>query len=104
VRELWEETGLRAQALELRGLITEISPRADYQWLIFIFLTHQFSGVLSDCSEGELAWVPIQEVTELPIPGSDTIFFPHIIGGGPAFRAKFIYDEELGITDWERYA
>ncbi|NOR83711.1 MAG: NUDIX domain-containing protein [Ardenticatenales bacterium] len=106
VRELWEETGLRARALELefRGLITEISPRADYQWLIFIFLTRQFSGVLTDCPEGKLAWVPIQEVTELPIPGSDAIFFPHIIGGGPAFRAKFTYDEELGITDWEQYA
>jgi 8-oxo-dGTP diphosphatase len=109
LRELEEETGLVGQDPILRGIITEISPRDDYQWLIFIFVTDRFSGEMSDCqqidcSEGTLAWIPIAEVTQLSIPEADAIFFPHIIGDGPLFRAKFVYDQELGIVSWERYA
>ncbi len=108
LRELEEETGLRGRAPKLRGIITEVSPRQDYQWLIFIFVTRQIKGSMIDCEqldcpEGLLAWVPIDQVPDLPIPGADAIFFPHIIGDGPIFRAKFVYDKALGIVDWERY-
>ena len=108
LRELEEETGLRGYAPALRGIITEVSPRADYQWLIFIFVTHQISEPVTDpertdCPEGKLAWVPIPQVTQLSIPEADAIFFPHVIGDGPLFRAKFVYDRELGIISWERY-
>lgn len=109
LRELEEETGLVGYRPILRGIITEISPRDDYQWLIFIFLTDQFSGDANDCQqrdcpEGTLAWIPITQVTQLAIPEADFIFFPHIIGDGPLFRAKFIYDSDLGIISWEKYA
>ena len=108
LRELYEETGLRGRAPQLRGLITEVSPRADYQWLIFIFVVREAEGELLDhdgqeCQEGTLAWVPIPEVLHLPIPEADALFFPHVIQDGPIFRAKFVYDATLGIVDWERY-
>ena len=108
LRELWEETGLRGRNPRLRGLITEVSPRHDYQWLIFIFMVQQpernsASGELVDCREGKLAWVPIDQVLQLPIPAADAIFFPHVIGDGPIFRAKFVYDSQLGIVSWDRY-
>ena len=108
LRELHEETGLRGREPQLRGIITEVSPRHDYQWLIFIFVTHLVEGRLADCDradcrEGELAWVPIAQVPSFPIPDSDAIFFPQVIGNGPLFRAKFVYDEELGIVSWEQY-
>ncbi len=109
LRELWEETGLRAQSVQLRGIITEVSPRDDYQWLIFIFVTHQADGTVAedgpaDSPEGTLAWVPFTDVRTLPIPEADAIFFPQVIGDGPIFRAKFVYDSELGIVDWEQYS
>jgi len=108
LRELEEETGLRGRQPKLRGLITEVSPRKDYQWLIFIFVTRQVEGELlncesADCREGKLAWVPIEQVPSLPIPPADAIFFPHVIGNGPLFRAKFVYDHQLGIVDWEHH-
>lgn len=108
LRELEEETGLRGRRPKLRGLITEVSPRQDYQWLIFIFVTRDLEGALVDCEtrdcpEGTLAWVPIDQVSHLPIPGADAIFFPHIMGEGPLFRAKFVYDQDLGIVAWKRY-
>jgi len=103
LRELQEETSLRGRLPQLRGIITEVSPRQDYQWLIFIFVTRQFEGAVTDCAEGKLAWVPISQVPHLPIPQSDAIFFPCIIGNGPLFRAKFIYDDRLGVVEWEQY-
>jgi len=108
LRELYEETGLRGRDPQLRGIITEISSRADYQWLIFIFVTHQIEETAAapertECPEGKLAWVPIEQVSQLAIPESDAIFFPHVIGNGPLFRAKFIYDDQLGVIAWEQY-
>ena len=107
LRELYEETGLRGRDPRLRGIITEISSRADYQWLIFIFVTHQIEGAAADCEqidcpEGKLAWVPIDQVSQLPIPESDAIFSPHVIGNGPLFRARFIYDDQLGVLAWQQ--
>jgi 8-oxo-dGTP diphosphatase len=109
LRELYEETGLVGRQPRLRGLITEVSPRNDYQWLIFIFVINQVSGdaldcEVIDCPEGTLAWIPINRVVDLPIPAADAIFFPRIISPGPLFRAKFVYDETLGIVHWEEYA
>lgn len=108
LRELLEETGLRGQNPRLRALITEISPRADYQWLMFIFVTDQVEGDLlscdgAQCPEGTLAWVPTAQVSQLPIPEADAIFFPQVMGSGPPFRAKFVYDDELGIVSWHHY-
>lgn len=107
-RELLEETGLRGRDPRLRGVITEVSTRADYQWLMFVFVTDQVEGDLLTCdgaesSEGTLAWVPIAQVAHLPIPKADAIFFPQVIHDGPLFRAKFVYDDQLGIVSWQRY-
>lgn len=108
LRELEEETGLRGRNPILRGIITEVSPRHDYQWLIFIFVVRHFDGPINecaeiDCREGDLAWIEISQVSQLPIPEADVIFFPQIVGDGPLFRAKFVYDHALGIIDWEQY-
>ena len=109
LRELAEETGLVGRHPRLRGLITEVSPRQDYQWLIFIFVVHEVAGDTLDCesidcAEGKLAWVPIDGVTSLPIPPADAIFFSRVISPGPLFQAKFVYDQQLGIVHWEEYA
>ena len=108
LRELREETGLHGRKPRLRAVISEVSSRADYQWLMFIFVTDQIDGEMvncqgAECPEGTLAWVPIAQVTDLPIPQADAIFFPRVMGDGPQFRAKFVYDDQLGIVSWEHY-
>ncbi len=48
----------------------------DWQWLLFIYVTRQFSGDLRpDLREGELAWVDLDTYfRNLPIPEADRIF------------------------------
>jgi len=101
VREMREETGLKVEQPELRGIITEVSPTEHYQWLMFVYVARQFSGRVGSCKEGTLAWVPIEKVLELPVPQADAIFFPKIMSNGPVYQAKFTYDEQLRLVKWE---
>ena len=103
VREMQEETGLLIHQPELRGIVTEVSPAEHYQWLMFIYVASRFSGEVTSCREGELAWVPIEEVLRLPIPQADAIFFPKIIHGERLYQAKFYYDEHIRLVRWEEY-
>lgn len=103
VRELYEETGLRAMGRpELRLIVTETSPLPDWQWLMFVYLLREFEGQVGQCVEGELAWVPVREVTTLPIPQADAIFFPIVIDGSPGpLSLKFEYDADLRLAQWK---
>ena len=105
-REMLEETGLVIEQLEFRGFCTEVSPRPDWQWFLFIYVATGFTGTLKpDLREGELAWVhPERYLGELSIPQADAIFAPHILEAeAPFFEALFTYDAELRLTAWERY-
>ena len=101
LRELREETGLRASRAELRAIVTETSPLPDWQWLMFIYLVREFGGTVTGCKEGDLAWVAVDKVMELPIPQADAIFFPHVVDdrSGPVCL-KFEYDSELRLVSW----
>jgi 8-oxo-dGTP diphosphatase len=99
IRELREETGLIANRLTLRGIVTEVSPREDYQWLLFIYVTDDFEGELIACDEGHLAWVDVSAVSLLPIPQADALFFPHVINDDePLYQAKYTYDADLKMV------
>jgi len=103
VRELAEETGLRAAGRpELRLIVTETSPLPDWQWLMFIYLVREFEGALStDCVEGDLAWVAVDQVTALPIPQADAIFYPYVVDGSPGpISLKCEYDADLRLVNW----
>lgn len=102
VREMREETGLEIEGPVLRAVVTETSPRADYQWLTFIFVAWDFAGTFTPASGiGEFRWVPLDEVTKLPIPPADAIFFPRLMQDGTTFTAKFEYDAELNLLRWQ---
>ena len=99
IRELREETGLIANGITLRGVVTEVSPREDYQWLLFIYVTDDFEGELIACDEGHLAWVDVSAVSLLPIPEADAIFFPHVINDDePLYQARYAYDVDLDLV------
>jgi 8-oxo-dGTP diphosphatase len=100
VREMREETGLAVQGPTLRGVMVEVSPRPDYQWITFIFASPRFEGELVPAAGiGEFRWVRIPEVYALPIPPTDRIFFGRVMRlSDPPFLLKFTYDADLRIT------
>lgn len=103
IRELREETGLEAINPTLRAIITEISDRKDWQWLMFVYCTEVAGGEASgDDREGQLRWFPIDGIADLPIPEADAIFYPYILNpDGPALELKFVYNQELRLIHWE---
>ncbi len=99
IREMQEETGLVVERPALRGVITEVSPVEHYQWMMFVFVAPRFAGQVGQCREGELAWIPIDRVLQLPIPQADAVFFPRIITpSAGVYQAKFIYDEQIRLV------
>ena len=100
IREMREESGLELRDVMLRGIMTEVSPRPDYQWITFIFAATHWSGELTPAAGvGEFRWVSTREVFELEIPPTDRIFFARVIRlADPPFLLKFTYDAELRIT------
>lgn len=105
IRELREETGLRTQALRYRGMITEVSPRADWQWMLFLYAATVVEGRLdADEREGTLRWWLLDEAAEAPMPEADTVFFPRIVDlTAPLYHAKYVYDGDLNVVDIVEY-
>jgi 8-oxo-dGTP pyrophosphatase MutT (NUDIX family) len=106
LREFAEETGLEAKGLQLRGLCTFVPLLKQYPWFIFIFVTTGCQGMLStDCEEGDLAWVPLEEyLITLPKPSADGIFAPKILTATSGlFQAKFVYDAKATLEEWVEY-
>jgi 8-oxo-dGTP diphosphatase len=105
LRELREETGLTASGLHFRGLVTEVSPRPDWQWLLFLYVAAEFSGeVGGDEREGAFRWWPVGDVLNLAIPQADRIFFPKVTDlGQPFYEAKCVYDAGLDLVEVMEY-
>ncbi len=101
IRELVEETGLRAREVHFRGLVAETSPRADWQWLLFIYVVTRFDGdVLADEREGILQWWSLDAAQHLPMPEADQVFFPKVIDlRKPFYQAKFVYDQAIRLVE-----
>ncbi len=105
-REILEETGLTVAQLRLRGFCTEVSPLPEWNWMLFIYTTRTFSGVIRpDRREGDFAWLPIATyLHDVPIPQADAVFAPRILQGDEAlFQAKFVYDQHLKLVEWIAY-
>jgi ADP-ribose pyrophosphatase YjhB (NUDIX family) len=104
-RELSEETGLYAYQLRFRGLITEVSPLPDWQWMLFIYAATDFAGELAaDEREGHFQWWPLEQVARLPIPQADAVFCPRVTDlGGPFYHAKYVYDADLCLVEIQEH-
>ena len=100
IREMREESGLEIETPLLRGIMTEISPRPDYQWITFIFAATRWRGELTPAQGiGDFRWVRAREVFDLDIPPTDRVFFSRVLRlDDPPFLLKFTYDAQLRIT------
>ena len=66
LREVREETGLSVTQHRLRGVITFVSDAWEGQYM-YLFTASKWHGALTDCDEGELAWVERTDMLHLPL-------------------------------------
>lgn len=92
IREIWEESGLRVERLDLKGLLTFPAFAKDEDWYAFVFVASEFSGELIDSPEGVLHWVADSELLGLNLWEGDRIFLPWLERPG-FFSGKFIYQD-----------
>ncbi|MCC8138138.1 MAG: 8-oxo-dGTP diphosphatase [Clostridiales bacterium] len=72
LREVKEETGLTLPDYRLRGIITFVQDgETEY---MFLYTAHSFEGELISCNEGELAWIPKQDILNLELWEGDREF------------------------------
>lgn len=94
LREVSEETGLRLTNYQFRGLVTFISDEAEREEMC-LFTASGFDGELHECDEGELAWIPKENVQALPTWEGDAIFLKLLLDEESRFfTLKLVYQGE----------
>lgn len=93
LREVKEECGLCLSSYRFRGIVTFVSNKWGTEYM-HLFTADAFSGELGACSEGELRWIPEEELDGLPMWEGDRIFFDLIRQNEPFFSLKLVYEDE----------
>lgn len=92
-REVLEETGLTLHEARFRALITFVTAQGMDEYMC-LFTSEKFSGEEHPCDEGELAWIPKEEIPSLNLWDGDRIFLRLLSEDAPFFSLKLVYDEE----------
>ena len=93
-RELFEEAGIVATALSLRGTISWPGfGKQGEDWFGFVFLITAFEGEPPTSNvEGALEWIEIERILDLPLWEGDRHFLPLVFDADPrAFHGVMPY-------------
>ena len=93
VREVFEETGLKLNSYQFRGIVTFVSHDSGekmYEYMC-LYTSSDFSGNMIDCDEGKLEWVKKADMKKLNFWEGDYIFLNLIEKNEPFFSLKLEY-------------
>jgi len=98
LREVYEETGLTLTNYRFRGIVTFVSDEWEGEYM-HLFTASEYEGELPenamrDCSEGELVWVPKNEIKTLNLWEGDKIFLKLLQERETFFSLKLRYEGE----------
>lgn len=96
LREVKEETGLILTSYKFRGIITFVSDEWGVEYM-HLFTADAYEGELQentmlDCSEGELVWIPKDEIESLHLWEGDKIFLRLLQERESFFSLKLRYE------------
>ena len=91
LREVREETGLTLTRYRFRGVVTFVAEGYETEYM-HLYTASGYAGTLTSCDEGDLEWVPKNQVDRLPIWEGDKLFFRLIADpDSPFFSLKLVY-------------
>ena len=93
LREAMEETGLTLTSYRFRGLVTFISDKWETEYMC-LYTADGYEGTITECNEGDLVWVPKEDVMNLNLWEGDKIFFRLLNEDAPFFSLKLRYEGE----------
>jgi len=94
VREVKEETGLELVSFALRGVILFFSDLWEDEKM-YLYTADAFAGELAaDCDEGELHWVPKEEILNLNLWEGDRIFMRKLLEGEREISLSLYYEKD----------
>lgn len=99
LREVKEETGLTLTKWRFCGIVTFISDEWESEYM-HLFTASEFDGELIDCDEGELCWIPREEVLKLKLWEGDRLFLERMQQKGDFFSLKVVYQGDR-LVDWK---
>jgi len=97
IREIFEESGLVVSDANMKGIITFPMFDGKDDWYVFVFVFKKFKGEQIDSPEGELEWIPNNELAQLNLWDGDKIFIPWLFED-KCFSAKFVYEDGKYIS------
>lgn len=103
-REYKEETGIIIEKPKLRGVFTVVIEEQGEiinEWMMFTFHADNFSGaLLKQSPEGDLAWVPLDKVSELPMASGDYAIFDHVFYREGLIYGTITYNEKMQLISY----
>ena len=96
IREVKEETGLTLRSATLRAKIHFICD--DYEELIYQYTSLDFSGEVIECNEGDLKWIPKNEVLTLPTWEGDKYFLKPLLDNEDYFEITLVYKNNILVS------
>jgi len=102
-REIREEAGLVCVETVLRGTInwTGFGPNGE-DWLGFIFRIDRFKGEPHQTNEeGDLSWVEVDRLLELPMWEGDKFFLPLVFDDDPRIFHGYMPYENARPLSWK---
>lgn len=90
MRELREEVGLQAKSLSAHGDIA-FQFADGYALHVFIFVTHETSGVAIETDEAQPHWFPIDNIPYDEMWEDDRYWMPQVLAG-QSVSARFLFD------------
>ena len=96
-REVLEETGYVLQNHRFCGIVTFVY--GEITEIMYLYVSDDFTGVQTECDEGELVWVKKKDVPALPVWEGDRLFLKLLDDGSPFFSLKLVYDGNGSLTE-----
>ena len=91
-REVEEETGLLINSFKYRGDLIFIND--DYEEIMYLYTSDDFSGELIECDEGELHWIEKDKILELNLWEGDRTFLPKLLNTDEFIKMTLRYSKD----------